>query len=445
MKVTTSRPLALTAASLCLASIAFGGEIAPNAIDQFVEPPADATLFPVPDYTGSLAERSALTGDWGGLRTKLADYGFQAELSMTNIYQGVWDGGRGDDGWEFGASADYVFKFDLEKMGLWRGGFVQVNAETYFGDNVNRRTGTLLPVNSDSLYPNNGEETTAVPSVVLTQFLSDRFAIFAGKLDTTQGDLNEFAWGKGGEGFMNLGFGLNPVPALTTPYSTLGAGFLFVPDEESYLSVSVYDPNGDPTKSGFESFFEDGVTIAAEGRIGTEFFGKRGHQLLGVAWSNKDYTGLEQDPRLLAGSLLTTGSIASGVKKEDDSWAVWYNFDQYLVGGDDGRGFGLFGRVGFADEKTNLVEQFYSLGVGGKGIIEGRENDRMGAGYYYLAYSDDLPGLLPRDDHEQGWEIYYDAAVTPWMSVGADLQFVDSPLDGVDTAVVGGLRAKVRF
>jgi porin len=413
-------------------------------VSEVAEASEDGTLFPIPDYTGSIWERSALLGDWGGTRTALAERGIQFELALTSIYQGVFDGGRDSD-WDYAGSADYRLKLDFEKLGLWPGGFLQVNGESYFGDNVNRRTGALMPVNNDALWPLPGDDITALPSVVFTQFLADRFAVFAGKLDTTGSDLNEFAWGKGDERFMNLAFGLNPVTSLTSPYSTLGAGFMFVPDEESYISVSAYDPNGDPTESGFDSFFEDGVTIAAEGRSGTRFFDKRGHQLFGAAWSNKDFTSLEQDPRLLTSSLLATGSAASGVQSEEDSWAAWYNFDQYLIGGDDGRGVGVFGRVGFADAKTNVAEQFYSLGLGGKGIIPGREDDSFGAGYYYLGYSDELPGRLPRGDHEQGWELFYDAAVTPWMSIGADLQFVGSPLDGVDTAVVGGIRTQIRF
>lgn len=159
-------------------------------------------------------------------------------------------------------------------------------------------------------------------SIVFTQFLSEKFAVMIGKPDTTQGDINEFAWGKGDSGFMNLAFGLNPVPALTTAYSTLGAALLYVPNEESYISLSVYDPNGDPSQSGFSSFFEDGITIAAEARFGTEFFGKRGHQLFGAAWSDKAFTALEQDPRLLLGSLIGTGAIAGGVQEEDDSWPL---------------------------------------------------------------------------------------------------------------------------
>src|SRR5690349_22524715 len=40
----------------------------------------DATLFPVPDFGGNLWSRSYLTGDWGGLRTRLANNGVQFEL-----------------------------------------------------------------------------------------------------------------------------------------------------------------------------------------------------------------------------------------------------------------------------------------------------------------------------------------------------------------------------
>lgn len=34
-----------------------------------------ASLWPVPDYMGSIWTRPALTGSWGGVRTKMADKG----------------------------------------------------------------------------------------------------------------------------------------------------------------------------------------------------------------------------------------------------------------------------------------------------------------------------------------------------------------------------------
>ncbi len=131
---------------------------------------------------------------------------------------------------------------------------------------------------------------------------------------------------------------------------------------------------------------------------------------------------------------------------EDDSWAFYYNFEQYLVSDpeDPNKGFGLFGRVGVADEDTNIINTFYSLGVGGKGIIPGRDLDRFGLGYYYMTLSDKRLGLLT-DDDEQGVELFYNMAVTQAFEVSLDLQVIDGAVKNTDTAVVGGVRARLVF
>ena len=79
------------------------------------------------------------------------------------------------------------------------------------------------------------------------------------------------------------------------------------------------------------------MTFNGEARVRTQFFGKTGHQLVGAIYSNKDFTSLDQ--RL--GFVLETKEIA----KKQGSWAVYYNFDQYLYEPEkgSGRGFGLFG------------------------------------------------------------------------------------------------------
>ena len=87
------------------------------------------------------------------------------------------------------------------------------------------------------------------------------------------------------------------------------------------------------------------------------------------------------------------------------------------------------------------------VGIGGTGLIPGRSRDNWGIGYYYDAPSPDLkdslsPRLKVRD--EQGMEIFYNFAVTPWFTVGWDLQVIN-PCLGEDTAVFAGLRSVVRF
>jgi porin len=47
------------------------------------------------------------------------------------------------------------------------------------------------------------------------------------------------------------------------------------------------------------------------------------------------------------------------------------------------------------------------------------------------------------EDHGQSVELFYNAAVTPWIHLTADLQFIDSSEVLVDDAVVFGIRAKV--
>jgi len=73
------------------------------------------------------------------------------------------------------------------------------------------------------------------------------------------------------------------------------------------------------------------------------------------------------------------------LKKDEGSWSFYYNFHQYLFTekDDETQGFGLFGRLGFADDETSHIEDFYSIGLGGKGIINGRDQDRFGVGYYH--------------------------------------------------------------
>jgi porin len=87
------------------------------------------------------------------------------------------------------------------------------------------------------------------------------------------------------------------------------------------------------------------------------------------------------------------------------------------------------------------------VGLGGTGLIPGRSRDHWGFGYYYAAPSNDLKDSLAsvlkiRD--EQGVEIFYNFAVTPWFTLGADLQIIRPSLAN-DQAVFLGLRNVIRF
>ncbi len=386
----------------------------------------------LPGCSGCLACRSVLTGDWHGCRSSLAGHGITFQGDVTQYYQGVTSGGR-EQSFEYGGHADYVLNVDLSKLGAWQGLFLKVRGESQFGRFVNRETGAILPANNEGLPPTPGEQETALTNFVFTQFLSERTAVFAGKLDTLDGDMNAFAHGRGKNQFMNAALVVNPVVFRTVPYSTYGAGLLLLDKQEPIFSLMVLDPVDHATE-GPTDLFAEGVTLAAELRLPTTFLGLPGHQLIGGTWSSRDVPDLT---RLLVppGTTVPTAS---------DSWSLYWNFDQYLVVApcDESRGWGVFGRVGVADDDSNPLDWFLSFGVGGSSPIACRTADTFGVGWYYAPISDSLPGPL-LGDHGQGVELYYNYAATPWLHITPDLQIIDPARRGIDTALVFGIRVKM--
>jgi porin len=116
----------------------------------------------------------------------------------------------------------------------------------------------------------------------------------------------------------------------------------------------------------------------------------------------------------------------------------------YTTKADGSQGLGIFGRIGLADRKTNPIEQFYSFGIGGQGMLPGRDLDRFGIGFYYSGFSRDLRGLI-LDSSEIGLEIFYNLAATNWHYVTPDIQVIEPAGRRSDTAFITGLRVETRF
>ena len=390
---------------------------------------------PKDPYSGDLLSRSTLTGDWGGLRNEWAQKGVTIDLDITQVGQGVVNGGKSGV-WQYGGRGDLVINADSQKLGLWPGGFFNLELEGNWASSVNAKTGALMPVNTNQLFPLPPGDIFGVPAWNFTQFLSPYFGLAIGKFATvtpTSGDMNEFAHGKGATQFMNLALNFNPVFIFTVPYSTLGAGAIVLPTKdpnEAIANFFVFSANGLPTTSGFENLNGNAIVVAGEGRVRTDFFGLTGHQDFGTSFSNKKFTSIDQrlDQDVIENSV---------VRAEKGSWNIWYNFDQYLYEPKKGadRGIGIFGRLGVSDGNPNFMKFFGSFGVGGKGVFESRPHDQFGWGFYYINIDNPqlsidisrLPGLSRNVEflrNEYGFEWYYNFAITPWALLTPDIQVV---------------------
>jgi len=407
-------------------------------------------------YSGDFFTRSTLTGDWGGARNDFAAKGLTFDANLTQIEQGVVDGGKSGQ-WEYGGRGNLTFHLDTEKLGLWPGGFLNLELEGNWSQSVNGNTGALAPVNTNQLFPLPTGNNVALPAWNFAQFLSRYAGVTFGKFDTTGGDMNEFAHGKGDIQFFNTAFSFNPI-ALIAPYSTLGAGAIVLPTadiNQAIVTLTALSATGKSSTAGFDNL--NGPLFAGEARVRTDFFGLTGHQLVGGMYSWKDYTSIDQ--RL--GFVIENRRLV----RVNRSWSAYYNFDQYIYQPDEDkdRGIGLFGRFGAAKGDPIPAQYFYSVGVGAKGLIECRPFDQFGIGYYYASINNPVLQVpfttreFLRD--EWGFEAYYSVALTPWLFVSPDIQVIGPSQkrqigtglgalrngEPVDTATVLGFRARIVF
>jgi porin len=384
----------------------------------------------------------------GGLRNTLAAKGVNLDVDLVQSLQGLNSGGslRNQDSvlYRYGGYVDYHLNVDTGKLGLWPGGFLSLKAETQFASFLESgHTGALFAPNAAALYPVPFEETSALSSVVFTQFLAKFFGIYLGKIDIFQADANAFAHEFKTQ-FMNMGLGPTPIAAMTVPYTPLGAGFVLLPTESVVFNLGVLSPTGKANSAGFDELYKDGVVLGPELRVGVKPFGLPGHQTIGGTWSSKTFNTLEQDPRIALALLGLPVEVP--IRQQSSSWSVYYNFDQFLytTKADGSQGLGIFGRIGFADSDTNPIEQFYSFGVGGQGMLPRRDRDRFGIGFYYTSFSRDLRGLI-LDSSEIGLEIFYNIAATNWLYVTPDIQVIEPAGRNSETAFITGLRVQTRF
>jgi porin len=286
----------------------------------------------------------------------------------------------------------------------------------------------------------------ALTGAKFTQALSERFLVFGGKINVLDGFNQPFTGGaRGVDGFLNGGLLFPLTFARSVPYSSWGGGFAYLKGVEPVLSVLVLDANNTPTRDGFDTFFNNGVSTIVQINIPTEFFGLPGHQGISGSYSTKRYTIIDRT------SFINAIVLNQAVPTKAGSWSMTYSFDQalYVDPENPKRSWGVFGNAGLADQNPSPFRYFFSIGIGGSSPFACRKLDTFGIGYYAVGLNTALQNLAPRlvpiRDNEQGVELFYNYGVSPWFHITPDLQFVIPAFQNANWLTVLGLRAKVDF
>jgi hypothetical protein len=167
-----------------------------------------------------------------------------------------------------------------------------------------------------------------------------------------------------------------------------------------------------------------------------------------LQWFNSEFADLGS----IAGALTSTHT---------KSWLVALSAWQYLYTEEssegplntankipDLQGWGLFARLGFADKDTNPFKLTFSAGVGGRGVVPGRDNDLFGFGYFYTETDSGnvlTTSTIGIDDSVQGFEAFYNVAITPGAMLAFDFQWLEADLPSTNNAVVLGARLQLKF
>lgn len=225
--------------------------------------------------------------------------------------------------------------------------------------------------------------------------------------------------------------------------SALGAGLSIRDEDEPVINCFVLDTHYSPTTLEVSELFSNGAVFYGEYILKTDWFGMPGHSAAGFLYSNAQRTALDTNPFLLL-QLILAGETPP---TKNSAWTATYRVDQTLFVDSENpnRKWTLFADFGITDGDPNPLQWFGNASLVGASPLPNRENDTIGIGYYHIGASS-LPLLqIHGISAENGVELFYNAAVTPWFHITPDLQVLDPSQRSTAASLLIGLRARLSF
>ncbi|MCB9987240.1 MAG: carbohydrate porin [Rhodospirillales bacterium] len=374
-------------------------------------------------------QEEKLTGDWGGLRSRLYDAGLSLDAYYKfdlwrNFSGGIGKGNRGLDNLDLQATLDGEKALGIQGLTLF----------AYLLNNDGGRPNTAL-VGSNGGIDNIETGNNAFKLYELwaeQNFWGDRVSVLAGLHDLN----SEFYITDTSGLFLNPTYGIGTEMAATGdngpsifPTTSLGVRINVKPTDNTYIKAAIFDGvpgnvnNGRGTHIQFKK--KDGALDVIEGGLDDENLGKLA---VGV-WQ---YTGKRADQQ--------TGNPATS--------KGYYFLGDHSFYNQDGKDISAFARIGFTAGDVESFKSNWSFGAVMSGFIPNRADGQLGLAVTRVRNSDKFVAAnAPVDRTETQWELTYADKLLPWLSIQPDLQYTVNP--GTDpnlkNAWTGGIRLGVDF
>jgi porin len=434
-----SRALAV---AVCIATALLAGSSAAAGADV-AGVPGTAPFSFFDDWVAALAgpDRAFLTGDWGGLRTRLIDLGITPNLAFVTEVLGNPIGGRHQAVRESDELA-LSLTADLDRLAGWAG--------ARFHLSFSMRSGTSLSDSDIGNVFNVAQvccgHTYRLVTVALEQsLLDDRVSVRGGRL--AAGD--EFLASPLFDIFVQTAFNGNPMsllfntPISVDPVATWGLRARVRPISQLSLMAGVY--NGDPTLGDNDKHGVDWTMrgpLFAIGEIGVHLnqeplaTGLPGNYKIGGYYLAGKVPDQHRD--IDGGSIALTG-LSPQMHSGNGGFYILLDQMIYRDGGvGSRRGLTSFVSLVVApDSSVNTMPVFANGGLVYRGLFPSRPHDTAAFGVAYGAFSSQLArsqrdarsagGAAGIQKYEVALELTYIVQATRWLQVQPDLQYIINP------------------
>jgi porin len=436
---------------------------------------------PVAAEDGLFAQQT-LTGDWGGMRTTLKDWGIDLNandtsdmlanpvggIKQTTIYEGL---------------LTLTLNLDLEKLVYWPGATIYAEAYQINGRGLSRSAiGNLLVASNIEALPGARLNDLWFQQELLDRQLSLRIGQIA--ID----DPNEFYYSQYSANFINSTFGCPDLLAADLPsggpcypFAVPGVRLRLGAPTAPNLSGAVFNGNpappgpGDPQvrNSGGTNFLigEGGTLVVAELAypfdIKPDLSGSLSDVKLGGWYHTADFPDLRRDIFGLSLADPASNGIAATHRS---NFGLYTILDKMLWQPVDAAEQGLAGflRIGGGPGDRNLINLEVDAGLTYKGLFPGRDTDLAGIAASYARIGGAARGLSgdtvlfsgieqPLRNYEAVLELTYQLNIAPWWVLQPDLQVIfhpgghtAAPLPAplgqpIPNALVLGIRSTITF
>ncbi len=385
----------------------------------------------------------SLLGNWGGVRTKLANAGIDTTVEYKADLWRVAEGGMKRSG-SYLDNLDVKFELDGEKLFGLKGNKSLIYFINNNGGRPNaREVGSVQGIDNIETV-----KSTAKLYEAWTEqsMFNDKVAVLVGLHDLN----SEFMASDGTTNFIKPVMQVGQTLAQTGqngpsifPTTSVAARVKFIPTEATYVSAAIFD--GVPghvnhpyaTRVDFQK--NDGALLIAEAGWTPKVTGSDDatHKLAFGAWT---YTKKFDD-------VVDVDAAGDPVKHRSQGFYALSNC-QFYTDKASGRTLNVFLRGGVADGDTARMKWDYEVGFVGNGWVPKRPDGEIGIGLAQAhTGSKYIRSDATADRNEYSTELYYRDKVYSGISLQPDLQYIVNPSSdrNLKNATVVGMRVDINF